>query len=108
MEHLLQRLGDAAGAGGVGDHGVPAPPGAQYRPKDDKDDPDVLAAWKDMGSLPTKEERRAAFGRMQQVILERAYVFPFGSLTKVQASRSNVEGYVPFRIPRMSNVWFSN
>ena len=32
---------------------------------------------------------------------------PFGSYTKVQAVRSNVHGFVPFRIPRMSNVWFS-
>lgn len=85
-----------------------APPGAQYRPKDGKDDPDVLAAWHDMSNLPTRDERKAAFGRMQQVILERAYVFPFGSLTKVQASRANVSGFVPFRIPRMSNVWFNN
>jgi peptide/nickel transport system substrate-binding protein len=85
-----------------------APPGAQYQPKDGKDDPDVLVAWRDMNNLPTKEERRAAFGRMQQVLLERAYVFPFGSLTKVQATRANVEGWVPFRIPRISNVWFAN
>ena len=85
-----------------------APPGAQYQPKDGKDDPDVLAAWREMGSLPTKEERKAAFGRMQQALLEKAYVFPFGSLTKVQAARANVEGWVPFRIPRLSNVWFTN
>jgi peptide/nickel transport system substrate-binding protein len=85
-----------------------APPGAQYQPKDGKDDPDALAAWHDMNNLPTKEERRAAFGRMQEIMLERAYVYPFGSLTKVQATRANVEGYVPFRIPRMSNVWFKN
>jgi peptide/nickel transport system substrate-binding protein len=35
-----------------------------------------------------------------------AYVFPFGSLTKVQAVRSNVKNFKPFRIPRVSNVWF--
>ncbi|GAC1347660.1 MAG: ABC transporter substrate-binding protein [Acetobacteraceae bacterium] len=85
-----------------------APPGAQYKPKDDKDDPDVLAAWRDMNNLPSKEERKAAFGRMQGVLLERAYVFPFGALTKVQATRANVEGWKPFRIPRVSNVWFAN
>ena len=61
-----------------------------------------------MNASPTKEGRKEAFARMQKVILEKAYVFPFGSLTKVQASRANVEGYVPFRIPRMSNVWFNN
>jgi peptide/nickel transport system substrate-binding protein len=85
-----------------------APPLAQYMPKDNKDDPDVLAAWNDMNSLPTKEGRKAAFGRMQAALLEKAYSLPFGSLTKVQATRANVEGYVPFRIPRMSNVWFTN
>jgi len=85
-----------------------APPGAQYMPKDGKDDPDVLAAWRDMNDKPTKEERKQAFGRMQGALLEKAYSFPFGSLTKVQASRANVDGYVPFRIPRLSNVWFTN
>ena len=50
-----------------------APPGAQYQPKDGKDDPDLLAAWRDMNDKPTKDERRQAFGRMQQVLLERAY-----------------------------------
>ena len=85
-----------------------APPVAAYMPKDGKDDPDVVAAWNDMNNKPTKDERRAAFGRMQQVLLERAYSFPFGSLTKVQAVRGTVEGFVPFRIPRMSNVWLTN
>lgn len=85
-----------------------APPNAQYMPKGNKDDPDVLAAWRDMNNLPTKAERKAAFGRMQGFLLDRAYSLPFGSLTKVQATRANVEGYVPFRIPRMSNVWFNN
>lgn len=85
-----------------------APPLPQYKPKDNVDDPDALAAWREMNASPTKEGRKEAFARMQKVILEKAYVFPFGSLTKVQASRANVEGYVPFRIPRMSNVWFNN
>jgi peptide/nickel transport system substrate-binding protein len=85
-----------------------SPPGAQYQPKDGKPDPDALAAWNDMNNLPTKEGRREAFGRMQQVMLEKAYVWPFGSLTKVQATRSNVQGFVPFRIPRFANVWFTN
>lgn len=85
-----------------------APPGAQYMPKNGVDDPDMLAAWNDMNNKPTKDERRAAFGEMQKVILEKAYAFPFGSLTKVQATRANVDGWVPFRIPRFSNVWFTN
>ena len=80
-------------------------PNAAYRPRDDRDDPDVMAAWNDMNNLPDQAARNAAFATMQRLILERAYAFPFGSLTKVQAVRSNLQGFVPFRIPRFSNVW---
>jgi peptide/nickel transport system substrate-binding protein len=80
-------------------------PGAIYMPKDGKDDPDMLAAWNDMNQLPTPAERQAAFARMQKITLDKVYAVPFGSFTKVQAVRSDVEGFVPFRIPRMSNVW---
>lgn len=81
-------------------------PNASYKPKDGKDDPDVLAAWNDMNTLPTVEGRQNAFATMQRLVLERVYAIPFGSFTKVQAVRSNVKGFVPFRIPRMANVWF--
>jgi len=85
-----------------------APPTAVYRPLEGKDDPDIVAAWTDMNGNPDPVARQAAYARMQSVILDRAYSLPFGSLTKVQASRNNVEGFVPFRIPRMSNVWLTN
>jgi len=94
--------------GALATMGFLAPPNAVYVPKDGKDDPDVVAAWRDMNNAPTLEGRKAAFARMQDVVLQKALVFPFGSLTKVQASRTNVDGFVPFRIPRMSNVWFTN
>jgi peptide/nickel transport system substrate-binding protein len=83
-------------------------PNAAYKPKDGKDDPDVLAAWNDMNTLPTPEGRQDAYVRMQKLTLERVYAVPFGSFTKVVAVRSNVNGFVPFRIPRFSNVWFSH
>ena len=72
------------------------------------DDPELLAAWNDMNNLLTPQERKEAFARMQQYTLEQVYALPLGSLTKVQAVRSNVKGYVPYRIPRMSNVWLQN
>ena len=59
-----------------------------------------------MNTLPTPEGRQEAFARMQKLVLERVYAVPFGSFTKVQAVRSDVNGFVPFRIPRMANVWF--
>jgi peptide/nickel transport system substrate-binding protein len=81
-------------------------PNATYMPKDGKDDPDLLAAWKEMNQDLDPTARQAAFVRMQRIVLDRVYALPFGSYTKVQAVRSDVRGFVPFRIPRMSNVWF--
>ena len=82
-------------------------PNATYKPEGGKDDPDVLAAWNDMNTLPTAEGRQEAFARMQKLVLERVYAVPFGTFTKIQAVRANVGGFVPFRIPRMANVWLS-
>ena len=83
-------------------------PNAAYKPKGGAEDPKMLALWNDMNTLPTPEARKQAFVRMQQYVLDEVYAVPFGSFTKVQGVRSNVSGFVPFRIPRMSNVWFTN
>ncbi len=86
---------------------VLVPPNPVYAPKAGEADQELVAAFRDMSMLPTPAGRQEAFARMQKRTLEQAYVVPFGSLTKVQAVRANVQGYRPFRIPRMSNVWFS-
>jgi peptide/nickel transport system substrate-binding protein len=83
-------------------------PGAVFHPKGEIDDPEVLSLWNDMNSLSTPQGRQEAYAKMQKYVLEQVYAVPFGSLTKVQAVRSNVKGFVSFRIPRMSNVWFAN
>jgi peptide/nickel transport system substrate-binding protein len=85
-----------------------ADPNAVYRPKGDKGDPELVAAWNDMNTLPDAKDRQAAYAKMQTITLEKVFALPFGSFTKVQGARSNVKGFVPFRIPRMSNVWFTN
>jgi peptide/nickel transport system substrate-binding protein len=82
-------------------------PNATFKPQGGADDPDILAAWSDMNTLPTVEGRQQAFARMQKLALERVYAIPFGSFTKFQGVRSNVNGFVPFRIPRMANVWLN-
>ena len=81
-----------------------APPNAAYRPAAGKDDPDVVKLWNDMNNLD-EAGRQDAFVKLQALVLERAYAIPFGAMTKVQAVRSNVKGFVPFRIPRFANVW---
>lgn len=63
------------------------------------------AAYADMLGLPTFEERAEAFGRVQYRVMEHGLSLPFGWLTKNQAVRANVHNFVPFRIPRMYNVW---
>jgi peptide/nickel transport system substrate-binding protein len=83
------------------------PPNANYKPAEGKDDPDLIKAWDDMNNLPDPKDRQAAFVRMQKLILDKVYAIPFGSLTKVQGVRANVQGFKSFRIPRMSNVWFT-
>jgi peptide/nickel transport system substrate-binding protein len=85
---------------------VLVPPSPVYSPKPGEEDPELAADFAEMLSLPTAEGRQAAFAKMQKRTLEQAYVLPFGALTKVQAVRVNVKGFKPFRIPRMSNVWF--
>ena len=82
-----------------------AAPNAAYRPEPGKDDPDVVKLWNDMNTLPDAAGRQDAFVKLQALVLDRGYAVPFGSMTKVQAVRSNVEGFVPFRIPRFANVW---
>ena len=81
------------------------PPQDVYHPKDGKSDPDLVALYTQMADSADIEARKAAFAKMQQLILERVYAVPFGSLTKVQATRANVKNFKPFRIPRFSNVW---
>ncbi len=85
-----------------------APPSSDYMPKDGKPDPQLAQDWTDMNTLPTAAGRQEAFAKMQKLILDKVYALPFGSFTKVQAVRANVKGFVPFRIPRVSNVWFAN
>jgi peptide/nickel transport system substrate-binding protein len=83
-------------------------PNATFRPKGEVDDPEILKLWQGMNGDPTPEARQDAYAKLQKYALEQVYSVPFGSLTKVQGVRSNVKGFVPFRIPRMSNVWFQN
>jgi peptide/nickel transport system substrate-binding protein len=83
-------------------------PNAVYKPQGGQDDPDVLAAWTEMNLAPVQAVRQDAFARMQTLVLERVYALPFGSVAKVQGVRTDVDGFVPFRVPRLYNVWFGH
>ncbi len=83
-----------------------AQPQPVYFPPPGHQDPELIKLWNQMNSLPTAAERHQVFAKMQKYVLDQAYALPFGSLTSVEAVRSNVKGFVPFRIPRVYNVWF--
>jgi peptide/nickel transport system substrate-binding protein len=83
-----------------------AQPKPTYFPPAGHPDPQVLTLWNAMNDQPTASERHQAFAAMQKYVLDQVYAVPFGSLTAVQAVRSDVKGFVPFRIPRVYNVWF--
>ena len=79
------------------------PPGGTQAPT--PPDPALEAAYAEMQNGADFAARQAGFVKAQKIVLEKVYAVPFGSLTKVQAVRSNVKGFKPFRAPRFSNVW---
>jgi peptide/nickel transport system substrate-binding protein len=83
------------------------PPNVTFR-LDPNGDPELNAAYADMTQQLDPNARQAAWARAQGIVLDKAYELPFGSLTKVQAVRADVQGFVPSRIPRMANVWFTH
>ncbi|MBM3573291.1 MAG: ABC transporter substrate-binding protein [Alphaproteobacteria bacterium] len=91
--------------GGIAALRFHAPPFNTYRPKNNQPDAEFVKYFNEVANGKTLDERKAAFARAQGRILDQVLALPFGSLTKVQAVRANVENFRPFRIPRMSNVW---
>ncbi len=83
-----------------------APPRPIYNFANPEDsDPVFDEAYARMVNSETFEERAEAFADVQYRVMEHGLALPFGWLTKNQATRHNVHNFVPFRIPRMSNVW---
>ncbi len=97
--------GTNSSLGGIAAIRFHAPPFNTYKPKDNVADAEFVAAFNDVANGDTLEKRKAAFARAQARMLDQVMALPFGSLTKIQAARTNVEGFRPYRIPRMSNVW---
>jgi peptide/nickel transport system substrate-binding protein len=69
------------------------------------EDPAVMDAWSRMHLEENLEGRKQAFADLQQLLYDGVYNIVMGDITKVQATRSNVKGFTPFRIPRLWNVW---
>jgi peptide/nickel transport system substrate-binding protein len=69
------------------------------------EDPAMMDAWSRMHLEETLEGRKQAFADLQQLLYDDVYNIVMGDITKVQATRANVKGFTPFRIPRLWNVW---
>ena len=48
---------------------------------------------------------KETFGKFQERVYEQVLFLKFGDLMRKQASRANVKGFMPYRIPRLWNVW---
>ena len=94
--------GTNSSLGGIAAIRFHADPSAFHKPKDNSA---FMKLFNEIANGKTLDVRKAAFAKAQQNMLEDVVAIPFGTLTKVQAVRSNVENFRPFRIPRVSNVW---
>ncbi|MFN5614861.1 MAG: ABC transporter substrate-binding protein [Brevundimonas sp.] len=68
-------------------------------------DPVIDAANQTLTTALGLAERQAAFGQFQKQMMEQAYVIKVGEVGIFQATRANVKGYKPYRIPRLWDVW---
>jgi peptide/nickel transport system substrate-binding protein len=68
-------------------------------------DPVLDKLFEELVSGMTFEARKASFGEFQDRVYDQVLFLKFGDLIRKQATRSNVKGFVPYRIPRLWNVW---
>lgn len=68
-------------------------------------DPVFDRLYSEMQTGATLEARKATFAKAQERLYEQVKMLKMGDLTKVQAARSTMKGFIPYRIPRLWNVW---
>jgi len=72
-----------------------------------KQDPVIEDANNKLATVLDLDGRRAAVKQFQARIYDQAISIKVGDVGNIQATRSNVRGYAPYRIPRMWNRWFA-
>ena len=73
-----------------------------------KNDPELDALQAQLVSGKTVEDRQATFKKIQERLYSFFGIVKIGDTGLMQATRSNVEGFKPFRFTRMYDVWFAN
>lgn len=69
-------------------------------------DPELQRANTVLNTALTLDERKKAFADFQKRFFEFVPAIKLGDLGRYQATRANIQGYAPGRIPRMWDVWF--
>ncbi len=85
-----------------------ANPANVHKPPNNETDPEFQRYFNEIASGTTLEARRAAFARAQARAFEQVLAIPMGVMPKVQAVRSNIEGFEPYFAVRVSNVSIRN
>lgn len=67
-------------------------------------DPTLDKLFQEMISGETQDARKATFGKFQARVYDQVHFLKFGDFQRKQATRANVKGYKPYRIPRFWNV----
>lgn len=75
------------------------------RPHFVKPDPELDALYQELISGATVEARQETFKKIQTRMYDLLAVVKVGDSGLMQAARSNVKGFKPFRFPRVYDVW---
>jgi peptide/nickel transport system substrate-binding protein len=68
--------------------------------------PVLDAAWAQILGSDSFEQRKAGWAKLEQTIHEQALVVKLGDAGIKQAAVAKLQGFVPFRSPRLWDVWF--
>ena len=75
------------------------------RPHFVKPDPELDALYQELISGATVEARQETFKKIQARMYELFAVVKIGDAGLMQAARSNVKGFKPYRYPRINDLW---
>ncbi|MBP0438380.1 ABC transporter substrate-binding protein [Tianweitania sediminis] len=68
-------------------------------------DPELDKLYQELISTDSVEGRKAVFAKIQERLYQFVGIIKLGETGLMQASRANVQGFKPFRFPRMYDVW---
>lgn len=89
----------------LGPVGVIATLTSPARPHFVKPDPELDALYQELTSGATVEARQETFKKIQARMYELFGIVKIGDAGLMQAARSNVKGFKPYRYPRVNDLW---